>query len=110
MAKARYCEHGEGRSVRFMCPGCEEHHICRVDGQSRPCWGFNGNMDAPTLTPSVLVTYNGPDAGQVDADGFRAPPAICHSYVTDGRIQFLGDSTHHLAGQTVPLPEIGSDA
>jgi len=31
---------------------------------------------------------------------------VCHSFVTDGRIQFLGDCTHNLAGQTVDLPEI----
>ncbi|WP_241754456.1 hypothetical protein [Cupriavidus basilensis] len=30
---------------------------------------------------------------------------VCHSFVTDGRIQFLGDCTHALAGQTVPLAE-----
>ena len=30
---------------------------------------------------------------------------ICHSFVTDGRIQFLGDCTHKLAGQTVDLPD-----
>jgi hypothetical protein len=29
---------------------------------------------------------------------------VCHSFVVDGRIQFLGDCTHHLAGQTVDLP------
>ncbi len=109
MPKAKYCEHGPGRSVRFMCPGCDSSHICRVEGEGRPCWGFNGNMDAPTLTPSVLVTYNGPDAGQLDEDGFRAPPAVCHSYVTNGSIQFLADSTHALAGQTVPLPDLDAD-
>lgn len=49
--------------------------------------------------PSVLVTYNGPDAGR---DG--APPAICHSFVVDGQMQMLGDCTHALAGQTVPIP------
>jgi hypothetical protein len=27
----------------------------------------------------------------------------CHSWVRAGRIQFLKDSTHKLAGQTVPL-------
>jgi hypothetical protein len=26
-------------------------------------------------------------------------------FVTDGRIQFLGDCTHALAGQTVDLPD-----
>jgi hypothetical protein len=30
---------------------------------------------------------------------------VCHSFVTDGKIQFLGDCTHALAGQTVELPE-----
>ena len=30
---------------------------------------------------------------------------VCHSFVTDGRIRFLGDCTHALKGQTVPIPE-----
>jgi len=55
-------------------------------------WTFNGNDEAPTFSPSLLL--NG-----------QNPPRICHSYVTDGRIQFLGDSTHALAGQTVDLPD-----
>lgn len=29
---------------------------------------------------------------------------VCHSFITDGQIQFLNDCTHPLAGQTVPLP------
>ena len=29
-----------------------------------------------------------------------------HSYVTDGRIQYLSDCTHPLAGQTVDLPDV----
>jgi hypothetical protein len=29
----------------------------------------------------------------------------CHSYVTNGRIQFLSDCHHSLAGQTVELPD-----
>ena len=32
------------------------------------------------------------------------PPEVCHSFITDGRIQFLNDCTHALAGHTVPLP------
>ncbi|WP_369598655.1 DUF6527 family protein [Sinorhizobium meliloti] len=63
-------------------------------------WRYNGNPDAPTFTPSVLVTYDGSDAGK---DG--APPAICHSFVADGRIQFLSDCTHALAGETVDIPD-----
>ena len=49
------------------------------------------------FSPSVLVT--------------KPPtPYACHSFVTDGRIQFLTDSTHTLAGQTVPLPAWGEDS
>ncbi len=47
----------------------------------------------------MLVTYEGKDAGLAGA-----PPAVCHTFVTDGRIQFLGDCTHVMAGQTVDLP------
>ena len=95
----------EGGRLMFWCPGCDGPHMVGVRSDDRPGWGYNGNAVAPTFTPSVLVTYNGPDAGQVDEDGHRAPPATCHSFVTDGRIQFLGDCTHALAGQTVDLPE-----
>jgi hypothetical protein len=51
-------------------------------------------MEAPTFTPSILVRYSWSDG-----------PRVCHSFVTGGRIQFLEDCTHHLAGQTVDLPD-----
>lgn len=41
---------------------------------------------------------------ELDASG-NPVPYTCHSFVTDGRIQFLGDCTHSLAGQTVDLPD-----
>ena len=82
----------------FWCPGCDKAHMIRHGEGPGPRWGWNGNADRPTFTPSVLVRYDGADAGR---DG--APPAVCHSFVTDGNIQFLADCTHALAGQTVPL-------
>ncbi len=89
--------------LAFHCPGCgSAHHVAIREGQ-RPCWTYNGDPVRPTFSPSILVTYNGDDAGVDDA-----PPAICHSYVTDGRIRFLEDCTHALAGQTVDLPEFPS--
>jgi hypothetical protein len=94
----------EGGMLLFWCPGCDGAHGISVGEGAGPRWGYNGNPAAPTFTPSVKVEYNGRDAGQLDEDGRRAPPAICHSFVTDGRIQFLDDCTHWLAGQTVDLP------
>jgi len=67
------------------------------DGHSAG-WAWSGGAETPTFRPSVLVTYDGPDAGQG-----KAPPAVCHSFVTDGWIEFLPDSTHALAGQRVEL-------
>lgn len=88
----------EGGGLMFWCPGCDGAHMIRHGAGPGPRWTWNGDAERPTFTPSVLVSYNGADAG---IDG--APPAVCHSFVTDGRIQFLSDSTHRLAGQTVDL-------
>jgi hypothetical protein len=93
----------EGGYALFWCPGCQGPHAVGV-GDRPNAWGYNGNPDCPTLTPSVLVTYEGSDAGQDDA-----PPARCHSFVTDGHIQFLADCSHAMAGQTVPLPPFPED-
>lgn len=85
----------------FFCPGCQGDHCVGIAGnEPGPIWTYNGNPDAPTFMPSVLVQYNGKDADQPGR-----PSAVCHSFVTDGRIQFLNDSTHKLAGQTVDLPD-----
>jgi hypothetical protein len=61
-------------------------------------WGWNGSLDKPTFTPSILVKANYTSPNRLDD--------ICHSFVTDGKIHFLGDCTHQLAGQTVDLPDL----
>ena len=77
----------DGRFYRycFYCPGCKDNHYLNKR------WKFNGDLDRPTFTPSLLSQYNNKE--------------ICHSYITDGKIRFLTDCTHHLKGQTVELPE-----
>lgn len=88
----------DGR-LTWWCPGCDGAHQIATGEGPGPRWGWNGNADRPTFTPSVLVRYEGADAGR---DG--APPAVCHSFVVDGQMQMLADCTHALAGQTVPIP------
>lgn len=97
----------DGDRVHFWCPGCDQAHGITVG-----TWTWNGDLELPTFTPSVLIRGN-----QWSKDEYPeyfkprhaavAPGAdtVCHSFVTDGRIQFLGDCTHELAGQTVDLPE-----
>jgi hypothetical protein len=73
----------------FYCPGCKFPHSIRVKGNN-PLWEWNGDMDKPTFNPSILCNANNPESR-------------CHSFVKDGKIQFLGDSFHELKNQTVPL-------
>lgn len=103
--------------LSFFCPGCKTSHSVQVGSDFGPNWTWNGSLEAPTFQPSVLVTGHGlTDKGTADyeawcaagcpmpAPEFGNAPTACHSFVTDGRIQFLSDCTHELAGQTVDLP------
>ena len=78
----------QGGGLMFWCPGCDGAHLVQVGDGPGQRWGYNGDPVRPTFTPSVLVTYNGPDAGQDQGGGHFAPPAVCQSFVTDGRIHF----------------------
>ena len=104
--------------LAFLCPGCEDIHYVTVDPHPHP-WGWNGDGEKPTFTPSVLVQsghfvpgHQGEDCWCTFEKRFGRPPTYhcmrCHSFVTGGMIQFLEDSAHHLAGQTVPLGNIRS--
>lgn len=90
------------------CPGCERMHSIATDNPGGPSWTFDGNLDAPTFSPSVRITYNGPDADEM-RDDHRAPSACCHYFIRAGRIEFCGDSTHSLSGQIVPLPPLPAE-
>lgn len=113
---------GAIRSCFFTCPGCGDNHSFRVaPAETGPVWQFNGNLDAPTFTPSLLVRSGCKSPHHKPGeecwctfktdDGEPSPFKCyqCHSIVTNGKIQFLSDCTHELAGQTVELPEIGAE-
>jgi uncharacterized protein DUF6527 len=78
-----------GTVYMFHCPGCAHGHPFEVGGVDG--WTWNGSLEKPTFYPSLMVN--------------RGSPTQCHSFVTDGQIQFLGDSHHSLKGQTVELPD-----
>jgi len=109
-ARLRKCKDGDKEYLMawIWCPGCDEHHAVKV-GQNG--WTFNGNEENPTFAPSLLVRGTKPitdDEAERIMSGEKIEPIpfICHSFVTDGKIQFLTDSTHSLSGQTVDLPEV----
>lgn len=101
----------EGDLIAFHCPGCDEFHHVRLKTDGPRGWTWNGSGDAPTFSPSVLVTGSARFLSEeehtrvMQGEKVDLPQMRCHSFVTDGRIQFLGDCTHALAGQTVDLPD-----
>lgn len=87
------------------CPACKQLHIFTTEGRNHcgAAWGFDGNVEAPTFTPSMHCSWGGtkdPD------DGTEIPREVCHYFLHGGMIQFLGDCTHAMAGMTVPLPPL----
>jgi len=80
-----------GKYIIFWCPGCDEPHQVPVAGEK--AWGFNGDKESPTISPSLLV------------HGDQRGGARCHLFLKAGQLEFLSDSGHSLAGKTVPLPE-----
>jgi hypothetical protein len=68
---------------------------------SNPQWAFNGNMEAPTFTPSVRHF--------IPAREGKPEYTFCHYFITDGNICYCGDCDHELSGKTVPLPDLPED-
>jgi hypothetical protein len=97
----------------FICPGCGEYHAPTIKGKNS-VWGFNGNLVKPTFTPSILVRWTSmpknpekDEKGEYILDGQGkikgAKDEVCHSFVTDGKIRFLGDCTHELKNTTASI-------
>lgn len=98
----------------FWCAGCADVHAVTTTAKSGANWSFDGNLDRPTFSPSILVRglrreldEKGKWTGKWRRDAAGKPiPYVCHSFVTAGRQQFLGDCTHNLAGTTVDLADL----
>jgi len=55
------------------------------------CWSWNGDIEFPTLRPSLLTTGH----------DFR-----CHIWLNDGKAQFLDDCSHEHRGKTLDLLDV----
>lgn len=92
MAKLSRTNHKGQIGYMFRCPGCECAHLYIVEGEGAK-WKFDGNEERPTFNPS-LVTWGKGDKSD-----------LCHLYVKDGRIEFLSDCKHAMAGKTVDMED-----
>lgn len=69
--------------VQHWCPGCMTmHEIDLIQGQ------WDGDAECPSFSSGIII------------------PGACHYFIVKGEIIFCGDSTHGLAGKTVPMPDI----
>lgn len=111
--KIKRVNNGDGSlyGFRMDCPGCKCPHVIPVKPHAIG-WDWNGSEDRPTFSPSILVHEV---RIPIDADPSSVlhpykPGDIyqprCHSFVRDGRWEFLGDCGHALSGQTVDLSDI----
>lgn len=102
-------------AFKFWCPGCQEAHAVKVapDGSG---WAFNGDLENPTFSPSVLTTtghYAPGHQGPCWCDYNEAHPnepapftcKRCHLFLRDGVLEYLGDCTHKMAWRRVELPD-----
>ncbi len=103
---------GVRKDYAFHCPGCGHLHSYTVGGylpgeiealkernggklpdQMPPRWTFNGNLERPTFTASLLINKD-------------HPKSRCHLFVTDGQIVYQQDCHHDLRGKTVAMVDI----
>ena len=88
-------------SFWWWCPGCDEPH--RVPTQGDKVWKLTMEGDVPTLSPSIhVLPWKSGDPK------YKSQPR-CHSFIKAGKIEFLSDCEHALAGKTVDLPPWNDD-
>lgn len=91
------CEATEATHIKLHLPGPFPNRILPVmiGGTRRgsPNWTWNGDIDRPTVKPSVLTR---------GGDGEH----VCHCWINDGRVQFLSDCTHEFANTTLDLLDV----
>ena len=84
-------------SWQYFCPACDGHHMFWT-----PKWAFNGDTSAPTVTPSLSMSWPTPDPENYAKNVNN----VCHLFLKNGRIEYCRDSTHAYAGKTVNMVQI----
>lgn len=101
---------GAKSGIGHYCPGCKCRHVIYTKNPGGPTWSWDGNVDAPTVTPSVrsFVTDDEDEHGNPLATPVEH--TLCHYVLTAGVLNYCGDcGGHGLSGQQVPLPDWPDD-
>lgn len=77
----------------FHCPGCSHLHSFSTGSGAPINWSFNGDVNSPTFSPSLLVNKDHPNSR-------------CHLFLTDGKIHYQADCYHDLKNQVVDMVDI----
>lgn len=90
-----------GVSIYLQCPGCNDLHqipfkCAEHGGPAGIYWDGDPYSNPLTFSPSLMVNQG---------KGHPGKPQ-CHSFVKNGRWQFLPDCTHALAGQFADFAEL----
>lgn len=90
------------RQHYYWCSGCDALHGIAINPDKNSLgagWTFTGTLECPTYSPSQLSRWEGTVNG-------KPTKRVCHTFIRNGKAEFLSDCTHALAGQTVPLPPL----
>lgn len=87
-------DHAGQKSAMLYMPGLPCPIQINITG-SHPVWEWNGDVNNPTFTPSILTRLPW---------GSAQYEIVNHVFVRDGKIQYLGDCTHAYRNQTIDLP------
>jgi len=124
MPKVQFNKH-HPHLLQWYCEGCEHTHYINVAPENAPPstfmtatkWSFNGDLEKPTVSPSVVNFTGHYVSGQPqppncrhcndsELEGCPTSCKRCHIFIRDGMVEFLSDCTHKLAGQIRPLKDI----
>lgn len=93
------CEAADATHIKLHMPGPLPNRMLPVitkgNRRGTPNWTWNGDTERPTLKPSILTQ------GEDEHGKHR-----CHTFVTDGKVQFLADCSHEFANQTLDLLDV----
>lgn len=77
-----------GVLVHF-CPACDRQHFLHMGHRAGRNLDWDHNTAHPTFSRDIR---------------HEGTSGVCHYFISEGRQEFLADSSHILAGRTVDLP------